>query len=168
METKDFGQVIQLEQEEDKKFLIDQYKIVVDSLNKINDIRETSNNFWTGLNGAIIAGIAYVRDVKGMDGFQKSYFIWTAIGLGLILALTWLSYLSSIKKSVDIRNAILLQFEKYLPAKSFTIILSKMGRKQGNGSLSLKEMLVPGLFLLAYVFFAIAFYFYPRIIINTP
>ena len=158
----------ELEQEEDKKLLFDQYKVVVESINKINDIRENSNNFWTSLNGAIIAGIAYLRDAERVSGSQKSYFIWTAIAVGVILALSWLSYLSAIKKNIDVRNKMLLQFEKYLPAKVFTIAIAKNGRKQGRGSLSIKEMLVPGLFLLGYVFFAIAFYFYPQVIINTP
>jgi len=168
MKKENFGQYIQLKQDEDKKFLIEQYKLTVDSINKINDIREASNNYWTSLNGAIIAGIAYLRDAGGVSGIQKSYFIWTAIAFGAILSLTRLSYLSTIKKSVDVRNDMLLEFEKYFPAKIFTISIAKMGRKQGSGSLSLKEMFVPGLFLLGYVFFAIAFYFYPRIIINTP
>lgn len=167
METKDFGQFIQIHQEEDKKLLFDQYRVVVESVNKINDIRETANNYWTGLNGAIIAGIAYLRDAEGISGSQKSYFIWTAIVVGLILSLSWLSYLSSIKKSIDIRNDMLLQFEQYFPAKIFTIAIAKMGRKAGKGSLSIKEMFVPGLFLIGYVFFAIAFYFYPRIIIHS-
>lgn len=167
METKDLSQFIQLEQEEDKKFLIEQYKVTIDSLNKINDIRESSNNYWTSLNGAIIAGIAYLRDAEGVSGIQKSYFVWTAITLGLILSSTWLSFLFSIKKSVDIRNEMLLQFEKYFPAKIFTISIYKMGRKNGSGSLSIKEMFVPALFLLGYIFFAITFYFYPRILINS-
>jgi hypothetical protein len=164
---KGFEKFIQIKQAEDKKLLFDQYKVAVESLNKINDLRETSNNYWTGLNGAIVAAISYVRDAERVSGAQKSYFIWTALVVGTILSLSWLSYLASIKKSVDMRNEMLLQLEEYFPAKIFTIAIAKMGRKQGGGSLSIKEMFVPGLFIVGYIFFAIAFYFYPRIIFST-
>lgn len=166
MKKEDFDQFIQLKQEDDKHFLFEQYKIAVDSLNTVNDMREKSNSFWTSLNGAIIAGIAYLRDAEGVSGSQKLYFTCTAIVLGTILSLSWLSSLVSIKKSVDIRNEMLLQFEKHFPVKFFTLIIAKMGRKQGKGSLSIKEMVVPVVFLLGYLFFLIVFYFYPRIIIN--
>lgn len=166
MEEADSKQLIAINKEEDRKYLFEQYKLVVESLNKLNDIRETSNNFWTGLNGALIAGIAYLRDAEGIGGTQKLYFIWTALTLGIILSLSWLSYLSSIKRSVDIRNDMILQLEEYFPAKIFTVPISKVGRKEGGGSLSIKEMFVPGMFLIGYIFFSLTFYFYPSIIVK--
>ena len=166
MADKKSTQFILVTQEEDKKVLFEQYKIVVETLNKINEIRESANNFWTGINGALIAGIAYIRDAEGIEGAHKSYFIWTVIFVGIILSCSWLSYLSTIKKSVDIRNDMLIQFEKYFPAKVFTISISNIGRKEGAGSLSIKEMFVPALFLLGYIFFAIMSYFYPKILMQ--
>ena len=150
--------------EEDRKFLFEQYKVVTESLNKINEIRETANNFWTGLNGALISAVAYVKQMEDVGENPKQFFLWTIITVGFCMSMTWLSYLLTIKKSVDIRNNMLLEFEKYFPAKPFTIAIDKMGRKEGKGSLSFKEMRAPILFIAGYIFFAFTLLFYPRLL----
>ncbi len=166
MEMKIPHNFITVKNHEDKKILLDQYKIVTESLNKINEIRETANTFWTGLNVALIGGIAYLRDAEGFAGNQRLSFILTMIFLGIVFSFSWLSYLVTIKKSVDMRNDILIAIEKYLPAKVFTMCIYKMGRKEGReGSLSFKEMLVPTLSLMCYLLFFILFYYDPKIIL---
>ncbi|MBS0271838.1 MAG: hypothetical protein JSR85_04245 [Proteobacteria bacterium] len=167
MEKNTLDQFIHIAQEEDKKVLFDQYKIVVDSLNKFNEIREIANTFWTGINGALITAIAYIRDTSNLEIGQKTYFIWTIIFLGVVLSFSWLSYLSTIKKSVEIRNDMLIQFEKYFPAKIFTVSVPLTAQKSEGGALSVKEMFVPGGFLAGYIFFAVLFYFYPAIVVQT-
>jgi len=159
--------LITVNNDDDRKLLIDQYKVITESLNKMNEIRETSNNFWTGTNAALMGAVAYFRDSDSLACSEKSYFILTIIFLGIVFSSSWLAYLLTIKKSVDIRNDMLIECEKYLPAKIFTVCINKMGRKQGWGSLSTKEMLVPSLFLLAYIFVAITMYISPRFLVHS-
>ena len=156
--------LIKIADEEDKRILVDQYKILTDSINKLNDIRESANNFWTGLNGTLIAAIAYVKDMQSIGESPKFLFLVTILFLGMILSLSWLVFLLNIKKNIDTLNDMLIEIEGYLPAKIFTFAICVLGRKSGRGSLSLKEMVVPILFILGYIFFAGMLYFYPKVL----
>jgi len=156
---------LSIKNDEDRKIIFEQYKIITESLNKINDLRETANNFWTGLNAAIIGMIAYIRDAETFCNTQKPMLIFVVIFFGFIMSCSWLSYLSTIKKSVDIRNDILIEIEEILPLKFFKLTIDKMGRKEGYSSLSLKEMLVPLLFLTGYIFFGVIVVIYPEILL---
>jgi hypothetical protein len=124
-------------------------------VNKVNEIRETANNFWIGLNGALMGFVAYIRDSENMGGEQKPLFVFTILFFGFLLTLSWLSSLVSIKNSIDIKNQIIVELEKYFPAKVFTLSMENMADKKENwSSMVLKEMVVPLIFLLGYIFFA--------------
>jgi len=118
MKVKIPDNLISIKNPEDKKILFEQYKLITESLNKINEIREPANTFWTGLNGALIGAIAYLRDAEGFAGSQKSSFILTIIFLGVVFSSSWLSYLVTIKKSVDMRNDILIAIKNICRPKS--------------------------------------------------
>lgn len=156
-----------IQNEKDRIIVFDQYKIIVESLDKLNEIREAANNFWIGINVVLMGAIAYIRDAEGVGIAQKSYFGFTIIFLGLVMSVTWINYLLTIKKSVDIRNEILIGLEKDLPVKFITIAIRKMGKKIGGSSLSYKEMVIPILFFIGYIFFAILIYIYPRILASS-
>ena len=40
--------------EEDRKTLMEQYNLILESINKLNDVRETASNFWITINGTLI------------------------------------------------------------------------------------------------------------------
>ena len=44
---------IKLRDADDKKMAFEQYKILVESINKLHETREGSNNFWIGVNGLV-------------------------------------------------------------------------------------------------------------------
>lgn len=158
--------LIKIQDDEDRTTLLEQYKILVESINKINDVRENLNNWWTGINVALISVMAYFRSAEGLGCTQKQLFLWTIIVLGFVLCCSWLSSIFTIKKSIDIRNNMLFEFEKHLPAKIFTIAILEMGRKKNKGSLSLKEAIVPALFLTGYAFFLFMLYCYPQLSVS--
>lgn len=153
--------LIRIQNEEDKKSLLEQYKTVIDSISKLNDIRESSNGWWIGINGALTGAISYFRNIQELEGPQKQAFLWTIIIIGLILCYSWLSSILTIKRDIDKRNNMLFEFEKFLPAKTFTFAILDMERDKKKNSLSLKEAIVPILFLIGYMFFAVMLYFYP-------
>ena len=163
MEKNSTLNLINLQNEEDRKMALDQYKMILESLNKINDIREMSNNFWIAINIALIGTIAYVRDAGRMEDIQKYSFAFTIIFLGFCMSICWISYLLTIKKRINLRNNMLVQLEKQLPVKFITVAVSKEWRKMRGGSLSYKEMTIPILFLTGYILFAILIYIYPII-----
>lgn len=157
--------LVTIKDAQEKTMLLEQYRILTESLNKTNDIRETSNNFWTGLNGAIVGVVAYVKDMQSIEGSPKQLFLWTLIIIGFFISAFWLRALAHIKKNIDTRNEMLIEMEKYLPAKIFTTALAILGRREGKSSLSLSEMKVPALFCLGYFIFALILLFYPSLVI---
>ncbi|MBP6951391.1 MAG: hypothetical protein KA112_02695 [Alphaproteobacteria bacterium] len=151
--------------EEGRKILMEQYKLLLESINKLNDVRETANNFWITINGALIGMIAYIRDAESMGGDQKPFLLFTVLFFGFVLTLSWLSSLASIKKNIEIRNDLTIELEKYLPAKIFTLLMRKTGRKENWSSMVLKEMFVPLSFLIGYIFFAALLCISPRTLV---
>ncbi|MBY0501990.1 MAG: hypothetical protein K2P93_08350 [Alphaproteobacteria bacterium] len=148
------SQFITLTTEKDKQVLMEQYKLLLESIHKLNDVREIANSFWIALNSALISMAAYIRDSQSVGGEQKSFLLITVLIFGFVLTLSWLSYLWSIKRNIEIRNDLTIEFEKYFPAKVFTSLMRKAGKEENWSSMVLKEMFVPLAFLIGYIFFA--------------
>ena len=81
---------------EDKKIALEQYKIIADSINSTNAVRESSNNFWITVNSLLVSVVAYLRGIEGLRE-QQEILIWSALILGVGLCVSWLSSLISIK-----------------------------------------------------------------------
>lgn len=157
---------ISVKNDDDRRYLFDQYKILIESVNKANDIREISNNFWIGVNGFGMSIVAYFRNASQISFSHKTFFLATMITVGIIFCLIWLSYMSTIKKSVEASNKILMEVEKYFPVSIFANLSMRTNEKPGRPTLTLKEMLVPYLFIGGYVFFAILLVVCPQELIS--
>ncbi|MBX9805247.1 MAG: hypothetical protein K2Y18_05795 [Alphaproteobacteria bacterium] len=142
--------------------MVQQYGILVETLNRINDTRESSNNFWIGANGLVVSVLAYLRDAQNIQQHHKSLLMLTLIMMGTLFCVSWLSYMSTIKKSVEIRSELLVKLEKNLPLQVFSKVFSLTDEKAGKAALTVKEMLVPGLFLIGYIFFAVLMLYFPH------
>jgi len=157
---------IKMEDSDDKKILLDQYKILVDTLNKTNDLREKSNDFWVSINTGLLGVFSYFRD-QFLLNVHHNLFLWTLLIIGFILCCTWLNTLIIVKKRIDMLNTMIIEMERHLPAKLFTIFILKMGRIKGKGSLTLKESIVPILFIIGYNVGAFILYFQPNLYFKT-
>lgn len=145
----------------DQHIELEQYKMLVDSIHKINDTRELSNNFWVGANGLGVSGIAYLRDAQHIHQYHKSFLLATLLTMGMLFCVSWLSYLATIKKSIETRSELLVKLEENFPLPIFSQVFSLSAEKAGKAALTVKEMLVPLLFLGGYFFFAILLFFFP-------
>lgn len=163
-QKESIGDIIKLEDEQDKRFLLEQYKILIEGINKNNDNRETLNHFWITLNGTIFAAIAYVKDMQLDIPNPKSLFILVLWGVGIIFSMVWLTTLSNIKRNIDLKNEILIQVERLLPAQIFTTVLIVTGRRKGKNSLSSVEKIIPMLFCIGYIIMGGILYIYPNIV----
>lgn len=164
--SKDLS-LISINNETEQKIAFEQYKILFESINKINDTRETSNNFWIAANSPGISILAYLRDARNIDQYHKSFLLMTLILMGIIFCISWLSYLWTIKKSVETRSEILVKLEKNFALPVFSKVFSLSQEKAGKSSLTIKEMLVPCLFLAGYLFFAVLLFFFPQEVMST-
>lgn len=157
---------------EDKNGVFDQCKILIDSINKINETRESSNNFWVGANGVAASLLAYLRDSQSIQHSHKSFLFITLIFVGILFSLSWLNCLWTIKKLIEVRTKILVKLEKKLSFPLFTIILGYSEKeeldKPGQVALTFREMLVPCLFLVGYLFFATLLYIAPQEVVSSP
>ena len=156
----DLSKMVMLNKDASQENIIEQYKIVIESINKNNELRESSNNFWVTVNSLGISAIAYIRDNQSFGGNQKPLIMWVLLSIGLILCFSWLSYLRTIKQSIDHRYSLLVTMEKYLPIPIFQIFLQESGQKANKYSLTIREMFVPISFLLGYIFFSILLIFF--------
>lgn len=145
---------------EEKKIAFEQYRILTESLNKTFEVRIQANNFWTTINGAAISALAYMKDTNTLSSGHKSSVLWTLIIFGLCICLSWISYLTTIMKQIEVKNKILMKLEKYFPIPLFKNIFTVVQIKPGNPTLTIKEMLGPLLFIAGYLFFAILLFFF--------
>ncbi len=139
--------------ENDRRIAVEQYKMLVESLNKLNETRENSNNFWMGANGMGISVLAYLRDSQSILQHHKPFLLLAIIGVGIFFCLSWLNYLWMIKKALEIRNVLLIELEKNFSVPIFSKVFVVSERKSVRAALTLKEMMVPFVFLICYIIF---------------
>ncbi|AIL12827.1 hypothetical protein IM40_03720 [Candidatus Paracaedimonas acanthamoebae] len=155
-QTDDDLSIASFKDQDTRTLGLEQYKLVVESINKSNDIRELSNSYWITVNSLGVSAAAYIKDASSLSHNHKPLVLWFIIALGIVLCLSWLNFLMTIKNSIELRNNLLLEMEKYFPFKAFTKSIAVSGRQQGKGSLTIKEMILPCLFLISY--FALGYF----------
>lgn len=145
---------IEFSSEDHKHILIEQYKLILSSLDKLNDIREVANNFWITVNIAGVSAIAYLKDQAHLNKDNKSYLIYTIIIIGILICLGWIRNLSVIKQGVNIRNDLLIAIEEKFPMQVFTNVIKIIHKNNAKPSITESQMIVPLIFLIAYIGFA--------------
>jgi hypothetical protein len=152
--------------QEARTLALEQYKLLVESINKSNDVRELSNNYWITVNALGVSAAAYIKDVQSLAHSHKPLLLWFIISLGIALCLSWLNFLITIKNNIETRNTLLIEIERYFPFKVFTKSIAISGRQQGKGSLTIKEMVLPCLFLISYLALGYFLLFYQSEVVN--
>lgn len=156
--------VVELTNEKEKNLLLEQYRILTEVVNTTTENRESLNTFWTSLNGTIFAAVAYIKDMEIGTAAPKTLFVWVIILFGFIMSVVWVKSISCIKKNIDTKNSMLIEIEKFLPAKIFTIELKGKEQKKNNYSLSSNETSIPILFCIGYIIIAVILLVYPNIL----
>lgn len=156
---------VDLQDIKDKTLLLEQYRILSEQVNKISENRESLNNFWITLNGAIVGGISYVKDMQIDNPHPKNLFIWALVFFGFFLSIFWAQALGKIGKDIQIKNEMVMEMEKFLPAKIFTTSYQIKAKTREKGSLSSTEKNIPLFFCLGYFIVALVLLIYPNIIL---
>jgi ABC-type protease/lipase transport system fused ATPase/permease subunit len=141
--------------------------MLVESLSKLNETRENSNNFWMGANAVGISALSYLRDSQNISQSHKSFLFLTIVILGIFFCLTWLNYLWTIRESLETRNKLLVGLEKNFSIPLFSNIYLLSHKQSVRASLTLKEMTVPFLFLTSYGFFIFILFFFPQEVVPS-
>ena len=124
--------------------VLELYKIMVDSANKVTEWRQKSNEFFLAINSALIATSTYLFDI---------YQTPTAPGIaafGIILSVIWYESVKSYSKLSSAKWKVVSEMEqrefKY-PIFQMERKYYKEARRRGNASV---EKMVPLLFIVMY------------------
>ena len=155
---------------EQYKMAFEQYKLLVDSINKLNETRIFSTGTWMTANGVGISAVAYLRDAAGIAHDHKPLLLGTLILVGIFFTLTWIKYLDTIKEAIEERSQFLVSLEKNFPLPIFSSLFVSSAEKAVTSSfskLTSKEMLLPYAFLVGYVLSGLLLLFYPEEAISS-
>ena len=139
-----------LEKERDKDIAFEQYKLFADSIGNLSNVRESSNSFWISANTLGLSWIGHLINSDTLGGSMKPVVLTILLAVGMALCLTWFFSLQTIKKNIKLKNNILIEMESYFETKIFSKYLHDSGQQQDKNSLTVKEMLAPLSFLVAY------------------
>lgn len=126
--------------------LLEQYKLISESADRITDKRQSTNNFYLAVNSFIFAIASYLATIK-----LKIVPILISM-LGLLISLVWLKNINSFKKLNSAKFKVIHELEGYLPAKIYQKEDEYLQR--GYYKLTSIEKWVPIIFGVLYIIIA--------------
>jgi hypothetical protein len=140
------------------KLLFDQYKIYINSAEKISDRRQKTNEFFLGLNTAIIAAIGFIL---GRNGSDMPIFFYVLISAGgIIICYLWYRIINSFKGINGGKFELIHCIENKLPLSLYNAEWEILGRgndKRKYWPFSHIELNVPWIFIIFYSFIILNF-----------
>lgn len=149
--SKDYG-------ENYHSHLFEQYKMYVESAEKISDRRQNANNFFLTLNTVLISVIGLSFQVKTFDDISWSRFLLSVLGV-LICVIFWF-LLRAYKQLNSGKFKVIHEIEQHLPLSMYDYEWSILGRGKNKSKyypFSHIESSIPIVFGLLYIFLGIAF-----------
>ena len=93
--------------------LLEQYKLISESADKITDKRQSTNNFYLGVNSFILAVASYLAVSK-----VNTVSILISVS-GLLVSVVWLKNINSFKQLNSAKFKVIHELEEYLPARVY-------------------------------------------------
>ncbi len=125
LEQKLFGVSPEKPDSEYTGCLIDQYKIYVQSAEKISDRRLETNKFFLTLNTAIIGAVGFAL-IKLSDEF--TYLLLSATVIGALISYYWFRIITSYKQLNTGKFRIIHAIERHLPLSLYDTECEELGR----------------------------------------
>lgn len=132
----------------DEDIFFEQYKLYVETVEKVSDRRQNANNFFLTLNSAILAFTGFLT--------TQSFEVWhilVAIA-GLSITILWLLTLRSFRSLNSCKFKVIHELEEKLPSKLFTCEWNYLGQgksKRKYLKLSVIEQGIPLVFSILYL-----------------
>lgn len=130
-----------------KTVLFEQYKLYVESAERISERRVAANNFLLTVNAFLVTLYGLVASNR----FNATWIIFVPIA-GLLVSFTWHRIISSYRDLNTIKFKIIHELEKHLPAALYSYEWHKAEEGRGNAyhPLSHLERWVPVIFMAIY------------------
>jgi len=138
--------------------IFEQYKMYVESAEKISDRRQNANNFFLTLNTVLISVIGLSFQVKAFDNISWSRLLLSVLGV-LICIIFWF-LLRAYKQLNSGKFKVIHEIEELLPLAIYDYEWSILGKgkvKSKYYPFSHIELLIPWVFGIIYVFLGIVF-----------
>jgi len=137
---------------EDKQIYFEQYKIIVDSAEKISEKRMSANNYFLTVNTALISliGLLFTSKILSLN-FNAIKLVSI---LGLIICVIWFFIVLSYKQLNSGKFALIHHIEKKLPIHLYADEWVKLGKGKDIKKyipLSHIELIVPVVFFCLYL-----------------
>lgn len=96
-----------------RQILFEQYKIIVDSADRLTDRRQNANRFYLTINTLLFGSAAYLTFMpKVFVAFLFSF-------LGLLVSFVWIANIKSFKRLNNAKFKVIHKLEEYLPARVY-------------------------------------------------
>lgn len=136
----------------------DQYKMYVESAEKISDRRQNANNFFLTLNTVLISVIGLSFQVKALASFSLARVLLAILGI-LICIIFW--YLLRAYKQLNSgKFKVIHEIEQLLPLSIYDYEWKILGGGNDRNKyypFSHIELLIPWVFGIIYLFLGVAF-----------
>jgi len=131
----------------EKEIILEQYKLFVNTAEKVSDRRQSANNFFLTLNSAILAFSGYLTSID----IKKWYFI--VAFMGVFISYFWLKIIKSYRQLNSGKFKVIHDVEEKLPIALFKDEWNYLGkgRTKEYVKLTVVESGVPILFMLLYI-----------------
>jgi hypothetical protein len=149
------------------KYLFEQYKLYIESAEKISDRRQKSNEFFLALNTAILTVVGFAIG-KG-DGFPPFFYILIGSG-GIIICYFWYRIVRSYKGLNGGKFDVIHMIETKLPLSLYNSEWEILGRgndKNKYWPFSHIELNIPWIFIVFHSFVLLKFLI-PVLIVIYP
>lgn len=139
----------------DSKFIdhyLEQYRIYLHIMNNTHDRNNKSNDFFLGLNTAIIGVLGYL-ETKGNANNESIIFIFAPF-VGIAICYCWYQIIDSYRKLNRTKFKIIHEVESKLPISLFENEWELLGKGKDRSKyypLSLIERKIPIIFIVLYI-----------------
>lgn len=147
---------------DDRDLKFEQYKMLIESADKISDRRNHTNTFFLTINTTLLAAMPFLSDKA--SGIQDELFVVLIICLlGALLNLVWFLNIRSYKKLNSAKFKIAHKIEEELPHRVFTEEWELLRGKKGflrYRTLTDIEGYLPLVIILPYLIAYLYYFFY--------
>ncbi len=141
--------------EKENKYIdhyLEQYRIYLHIFNSTHDRNNKSNDFFLGLNTAIIGVLGYI-ETKGVSTYDSVIFIFAPF-VGIAICYAWYQIISSYRKLNRAKFKMIHEVESKLPISFFEKEWELLGKGKDRKKyypLSLIERKIPIIFIILYI-----------------
>lgn len=132
--------------------LLDQYKIYLNSTDKISDRRQKTNEFFLGLNTALVALLGFIATKTNQT--EISFMLGLSSIAGITICYLWYRIIASYKGLNDGKFKVIHAIESRLPLALYDTEWEMLGRgekKEIYWPFTHIELFVPKIFIVIYV-----------------